>query len=832
MSKCSLVLFLIVLLVSCTEKPKYLDSNIDIEERVDDLLGRMTLEEKIEQLGGTGFDTKVNERFNIPLLKMTDGPVGVRWGQATALPAAVALASTWDRELIYEVGQLLGRETSAKGRNILLGPCVNIHRFPVGGRNFESFGEDPYLAGQIAVPYIKGVQSQKVIACVKHYACNNQEWNRSSVNAVVDERTLHEIYLPAFKTAVQEGNVWSVMTSYNKVNGFWTSENNHLLNNILKKEWGFKGFVVSDWGASHSTVGSVNAGLDLEMPYGTYMNDSLISLEMKKNTIVEETINDKLRRLLRIRFQAEMSNRESKPDEGILKSDEHKKIAYQAALNGMVLLKNEGNILPIEKDKIKSIAAIGPNAAFPRIGGGGSSKVQPFYAVSPLQALQNKLGNSVKINYALGTIIKGDIQIIENKYFTPRPDKNGLKAEYFNNIDLSGKPLFQRTDKEVNFLWYYDAPRWDLHGANDDNLFSVRWTGSINPPVSGKYKFQVMHNDGVRLKLNKKIIIDKWNDHRKSRIDETEIYLNSSEEYEVVLEYYNNAGVSEIKLGWEIPNQNLLDEAVSLAKNSDIAVVFAGLSDHFEGEGRDRDFLILENQDRLIKAVQKINPNTIVVMISGTPPIMESWADDVLAILQAWFGGQEGGNAIADILLGNANPSGKLPCSFYKEQADSPGFDDYRNENLISNYTEGIYVGYRYLDKYNITPRFAFGHGLSYSKFIYKSPVLKKTGDHKYELKFTLSNVSEKDGFEVAQIYLSPVKHSIERPLKELKAFEKIFLESMESKEIVIYFDEKDFSYYNVNNSAWEIDKGKYNILIGSSSDDIRQTVSLNTLED
>lgn len=822
------IIVILGVLTSCTNQKQEItvDKEKNTEAKIDSLLSLMTLEEKIEQLGGIGFDTKTNKRLGIPILRMTDGPVGIRWGEATALPAAVSLASSWDESLLYKVGQLIGKEAKARGRNFFLGPCVNIHRFPIGGRNFESFGEDPYLAGQIAIPYIQGVQSEDVLACVKHFACNNQEWKRSSVNAVVDERALHEIYLPAFKAAVQEGHVWTVMTSYNKLNGDWTAENSYLLNEVLKKKWGFTGFVVSDWGAAHSTAKSAKAGLDLEMPFGEYYNDSLINLAIKNKEITADILDDKVRRLLRVRFEANMFEPKKETSVDILKSKAHKDIAYEAAVNGMVLLKNENNVLPIDTKTNKKIAIIGPNAAFPRVGGGGSSKVTPFYAISPLEGLKNKLGKDIELHYALGTTITDDIQVIENTYFEEINGEKGLQASYFGNINCEGEAHFVRKDRDVNFLWYYDAPSWDFHGADDANYFSVRWKGKLRAPKSGEYKFHVMHNDGVRLSINGKKHIDKWEDKKGSTIEEVKIHLNAGEVYDLQLDYYNNGHVSEIKLGWEIPNTDLIQEAVDAAKKSDMAIVFVGLSDHFEGEGRDREFLILKNQDKLIKKVKEVNPNTVVVVISGTPPIIEDWADDVPAIVQAWFGGQEGGNALADILLGNRNPSGKLPATFYKSQEHSPGFLDYKNENLQSVYSEGIYVGYRYLDKHNIKARYPFGHGLSYTDFEYQKPILKQVGENTFEVKLTVKNTGKIAGAEVVQLYVKPISTSVERPEKELKSFKKIFLEPNTQQEIEFTLSKKAFQYYDVGIQDWKVDKGEYNILIGSSSKDIRQTIT------
>ena len=420
---------------------------------------------------------------------------------------------------------------------------------------------------------------------------------------------------------------------------------------------------------------------------------------------------------------------------------------------------------------------------------------------------------------------------LKTDFFEPISDIKGLKAEYYANINFEGTPRFTRTDKEVNFLWYYDAPRMDLHGADDENYFSVRWTGKVKAPKSGLYKFNVMHNDGVRLSINNKPLINEWKDLKGSHIEEAKIHLNEGEVYTIKLEYYNNGGVSEIKLGWEIPGVDLVEEAVTLAKASDLAIICVGLSDHFEGEGRDREFLTLKNQDELIKRVKAVNPNTIVIVISGTPPIMEAWADEVPGIIQAWFGGQEGGNAIADILLGNRNPSGKLPCSFYKSQNDSPGFSDYKNEDLQSVYSESIYVGYRYLDKHKLKARFPFGHGLSYTNFVYGKPTYSLVDENTIEVKFKLTNAGDAAGAEVVQFYVQPKKTSVERPEKELKSFKKVYLNPNETKEIVITLDKSSFQYYDIKSHDWQIDKGEYSLLIGGSSKDIKQIIERITIK-
>lgn len=437
--------------------------------------------------------------------------------------------------------------------------------------------------------------------------------------------------------------------------------------------------------------------------------------------------------------------------------------------------------------------------------------------------MRSKAGSRLQINYALGAVIKDDIRVLESDFFCDENNNHCLQAEYYNNINFDGEPHFTREDKEIDFLWFFDAPRLDMHGADDSNYFSVRWKGKINTPATGSYKFLVMHNDGVRLKIDGKIILENWKENRESVVDTCLISLNGNSCYDLELEYFNDSGISEIKLGWEIPGEDLIAEAVEVAKKSDMAVIFAGLSDHFEGESRDKDFLVLENQDRLINAVRKVNPNTVVVMMTGTPPVMEAWVDDVPAIIQAWFGGQEGGNAIADILLGNANPSGKLPSTFYVDKEDAPGLRNYRDENLKSVYNEGIFVGYRFLEKNSINPRFAFGHGLSYTNFEYGEVKVKQVDKQTFELTIPVLNGGNMSGSEVVQVYVGEINATVERPIKELKAFEKIKLQPGEKQNVTVRLDKDAFSFYDVNIHDWRVSKGDYKISIGSSSMDIRK---------
>lgn len=807
------LLGLLVLVTSCNDSPEsaaYKDSKLTVQQRVEDLLARMTLEEKIQQLSGVGFDTKENKRLGIPVLSMNDGPVGVRWGKATAFPAAVGIAASWNPELTLRIGEVIARETKAKGRNYLLGPCVNIHRFPLGGRNFESYGEDPFLAARLAAAFVKGIQSQGVLASVKHYACNNQEWERHKLDVTVAERALREIYLPAFKAAVQEGKAYTVMAAYNVLRGDHCSESAHLLDTILKKEWGFRGFVVSDWRSVYSTVKSAKAGLDLEMPVAEYFGEKLLEA-VKKGEVKESVIDDKIRRLMRVRFKAGLFDHPPKEDESVLHREEHKKLALKAAQQSLVLLKNNNKILPLDQGKLKTLAVIGPNALDARVGGGGSSKVTPFYAVSPMQGLKKALGKNVKIKHALGIAIRGDID----------PLRQAFHAEYFNNIELKGKPVMKRVEEKIDFNWGYDAPHPSLHRPDDRNTFSVRWVSTIEPPKTGKYRFQFLHNDGMRAFIGDKPIFDNW---KKNRIQfkTVTVPLQAGKKYSLRIEYFFDGGISQVKFGWILPDHDYIAEAAGIAKQCDAAIIFAGLYERWESESWDRRRMELPNQDLLIDAVAKANPNTIVVMQTGSPVFMP-WLDKVAAVVQAWYPGQEGGNAIADVLLGNVNPAGKLPFSFISSYDHSPAFKDYKDKSLKSPYAEGIFVGYRYLDKHRIKPLFPFGHGLSYTTFRYSGlKVEPEPGNHTFKVSLKITNTGKRAGTEIVQLYISDIESSLERPEKELKGFARIHLNPGQSKTVTLKLNSGSFAFFDPNPDRWRVETGDFEVSVGSSSEQIQ----------
>ncbi len=801
----------------------YKNAKADVEKRVADLLPRMTLEEKISLLAGTGFGTMPIERLGIPELRMTDGPLGVRWGKATAFPSGIALAATWEPTLVQNVGKAIAREVKAKGRHVILGPCVNMARIPQGGRNFESFGEDPWLTSRMTVPYITGVQSENVAATVKHFACNNQEFERDFVDVRVDDRALNEMYLPAFKAAVQEANVWAVMCSYNKVNGKYASENDPLLIDKLKKEWGFNYLVMSDWGAVHSSIPVANGGLDLEMPDGKYLNKVTLLEAVKNGTVNESVINDKVKRILRVIFKLGLFENPGKEDVSLLGTRENLQAAFKAERAAIVLLKNQDKVLPLELTKIKSLAVIGPNAAVLRTGGGGSSQVDPLTKVSPLEALQNAIGDRVKVNYAEGLKLKGEsVPVEESVLYTDMSLKeHGLKGDYYDNMKLNGSPVFSRVDKQVNFDWGGDSPRENF--PNDQ--FSVRWTGVIKVQKTGDYSIETSSDDGQRLYIDDKLVIDDWKNHAFEG-HQAIVKLEADKPYNLRYEFYEDGGSAAARIGWTTPSEKLIERAVETARNSDVAIVFVGTTPNVESEGRDRDNLVLpDEQDKLIEAVAGANKNTIVVLTTGSPVVMDSWIGNVKGVIETWFGGEKMGDAISDVLLGKFNPSGKLPMTFPHKWEDCSAFSTYKARDSVTEYTDGIYIGYRHFEKNGIKPLFPFGYGLSYTFFSYSN--LKVTPgsvskNGKVKVSFTVKNTGSREGAEVAQLYLKDVVASCDRPMKELKGFRRVNLKPGESKTVSLDIDKSAMSFYDMNKKAWVAEPGEFEVLVGASSEDVK----------
>ena len=805
----------------------YQNPKLSVTERVDDLLSRMTLEEKISLLGGKQFATKPIARLGIPELKMSDGPLGVRWGNSSAFPSGICMASTWDTSLIGKIGKSIGEELKGKGRDVILGPCVNIARIPQGGRNFESFGEDPYLTTRIAVSYIEGVQNEGVAATVKHFAANNQEHQRMFVNVQIDHRALNEIYLRSFKAAVKEANVKCIMAAYNKVDGSYCSENEYLLKTKLKDKWGFKGLAMSDWGAVHSSIPTIKGDLDLEMPDGKYMNDSTVIPAIKAGIVRVSDIDDKVKRILRVIFELGLFEKQNLPDAKLINTKEHRHIALKTAREGIVLLKNNNNILPININNVKSIAVIGYGAVEPRVGGGGSSLVNPIFAVSPLKALKEKTNHKIKIGYAEGVQLDGDGSFIDSSflYLPSNPEVHGLAAEFFDNKNLEGKAILTRVDKTLNFNWGNDAPFADFRNEN----YSARWTTILKPVKTGNYIIDVSSDDGSRLFINGKLVVDDWSDHA-IEVHSYKIKLEAGKSYLLKYEFYQNGGDAVAKLGWRPPNEDLINEAVALAKKSDVTIVFAGTSQFFESEGFDRKDLNLPNdQDKLINALAVVNKNVIVVLNSGSPVIMNKWINKVSGVMEAWFSGEEGGNAVADVILGNYNPSGKLPVTFPKLWKDCSAYKTYKVQDSVTNYSDGIFVGYRYFDKNNIVPLFPFGYGLSYTQFSYSNLIIESINNgQKFKISFQIKNTGKVKGADVPQLYLGMSKSKVSRAVKELKAFDTVSLKPQEIKTVEFIINKNVLDYYSDKEEKWVFEPGKVDVMIGNSSKDIKLKGELN----
>jgi len=809
----TLLVFAAVGAVPALAQPK----NAALDARVEGLLKQLSLDEKIALLSGTGFDSRPVERLEVGGLHMSDGPVGVRTSAATAWPSSISTAASFDPGLVERIGAAIGRETKAKGKNVILGPCVNIHRAPQTGRNFESYGEDPYLASRMAVAYIRGVQREGVVATVKHYALNNQEIERDTIDVQADERTIREIYLPHFEAAVKEAGALAVMCSYNKLNGPWACENPWLLTDVLKKEWGFRGLVMSDWGATHSTAKALNAGLDLEMPDGQFLNAEKVKKALAAGELQEATIDEAVRRQLRV--QAEMGWLDKPLDMGALDTPEHRALNREAAAEGIVLLKNEGAVLPLDKAKLKTIAVLGPNAAFARTGGGGSAYVDPIYGVAPLDGIKAKVGGAVRVEYAPGATFEGDLRPVPATALKPpagRREAQGLLGEYFDNEEWKGGPSLVRVDPELNWDWGPGGPE----GWNRVDHFSIRWTGTLTAPETGLYQLGTSSDDGSWLWLDGRLLVDNGGQHGMNMKSKA-VELKAGEPHAIRVDMNEFGGGAGLILGWQKVEGDPIDVAVAKAQAADVAVVFVGHTNSIETEGADRESLDLpKNQVELLRAVARANPRTVVVLTTGAPVLTEEWLAGVPALVEAWFAGSETGNAVADVLFGDVNPAGRLPMTWPKRCEDAPAFGNYPGKGGKVAYAEGILVGYRHYDTRKVEPRFAFGYGQSYTAFEYDGLEVSAAAGHprQVDVRFGVRNAGSRAGAEVAQVYVHGRASTVPRPEQELKGFRRIVLKPGERAEVRLALDERAFAFFDPAKKAWSVEPGEFEIRVGSSS--------------
>jgi len=688
-----------------------------LQVKISTIIKKMTLEEKIAMLHGNAlFSSAGVKRLGIPELTCDDGPLGVReeikrfdWNSAnwttdsaTFFPNGSAIAATWNPAMANEYGVVIGQEANARKKDVMLSPAFNICRTPLNGRTYEYYSEDPYLNGRLAVQAVKGIQSQDVAACIKHFAANNQEVNRNTINEEIDERALREIYLPAFKAAIQEGNAYTIMSAYNKVNGYWCSENDFLLNKVLKKEWGFKGAVISDWGGVHHTIEAANNGLDIEMgssgPYDQWYFANPLLAAVKTGQVSEKTIDDKVRRILWVMYHTSMS--EHHP-EGSIATAAHGKAAYDIASESIVLLKNDAHLLPLKTNNIKSIAVIGDNAIRTFALGGYGAGVKAKYEVTALAGIRSRFGQTADIKFA-----------------------QGYKANY----------LASRADEQ-------------------------------------------------------------------------------------------NAGYDQ-------SNDTLIAEAVAIAKKSDIAILCIGSNREYESEGHDRKTLALPfGEQALVNAVTAVNPNTIIVIMAGAPYDLNEIKKSNHTIVWSWFNGSEAGNALADVLKGVINPSGKMPFTFPVSLHDSPAFalNSYPGKDLNTTYKEGILVGYRWYDTKNIEPLYCFGYGLSYTNFGYTGLSTDKKNyqlNDKIAVTVKVKNTGNVTGKEVVQLYIKKVNSSILRADKELKAFKKVAIIPGKTAVVSMNVKVNDLAYFDDKQDKWVVEPGEYKVMAASSSKDIRKVAS------
>lgn len=790
----------------------------EANQKAVDIVKNMTLNEKFNYVGGVNWMyTKPLTRLGVPQLKMSDGPQGLgTHGLSTAYPSGILLSATWNEDMANAYGKALGRDCRARGVNIFLGPAVNIYRAPMCGRNFEYMGEDPFLTSRMDVEYIKGVQAQGVMATVKHFCANFQEYDRNNVSSDIDERTLNEIYFPAFKAAVKEGGAALVMTSYNLLNGQWTTENKWLLTDVLRKKWGFNGIIVSDWGSTHHGLLAANAGLDLEMASNEKMTPDSLRYYLNSSKMSIETLNAKCQHILQTLVGFNFLTQKQEDLSIPLDDSSSVQTALNVAREGIVLLKNKDGILPFNLEKVKKIAVVGPNATM-YLAGGGSGLVFPFHFTTIYDGMK-KIGN--EHGFEVTHIDEYD-HMSDIVYTVPLSTSKGFVGEYFPNIGLTGTPVAVRTDSRIGF----DYSTGTHLTSMPTSKFSVRWTGELRPTESGTYDFRIGGDDGFRLYINDALVVNAWKGQSYTTLKYTKT-IEAGKTYKLKIEYFQDGGGGAIDFAWN--KQGSPDYFLEQLKNYDAVVACYGHKSGTEGEASDRSFELPTLDANLIKHVQQSLKPVIGVVSGGGNIEMQSWEPGLGALLWTFYAGQEGGTAVAEILFGIVNPSGKLPVTFEKKWSDNPTFNSYYDADGDKHvkFTEGIFMGYRGYDKLNREVQYPFGHGLSYTTFsISNMNVNQLAEDTSVVVNYTLTNTGDRDGAQVVQLYVGKRSaSSVARPLKELKSFKKVFLKAGESTKITVKLKEDVFQYYSVAAKTFVLDPGKYEIMLGFSSRDIQDS--------
>jgi beta-glucosidase len=838
---------------------------------VEALLQALTIEEMAALTAGDDFfSTVAVDRLGIQKIHLTDGPNGARGlsfpglggPAATCIPCGSAIGASWNLALAAELGELLARETLDRGCRGLLAPTVNLHRSPLAGRNFECYSEDPLLSGRLAVGYIRGLQSLGVFATVKHFVANDAEFERGTINSIVDERSLRELYLLPFELAVRDGGALALMTSYNRLNGRWLTEQPEFLTALLRDEWGFQGLVMTDWYATANTVTSMGAGLSLEMPgpgraLGTEVLAAIEDGRVDKADL-EKAVGDYLRAL---DFIGALDS-PPPPNDPQPPTPEVLDLLRRASAETMVLFTNDGT-LPLEPASLSRVAVIGAHATRPRIHGGGSAAVIPHRLESILDTLAVALGDDVEITYARGCEPDMSPLVLGNGALHAPA---GFEVDLYAGLEFQGDVIQRKTIDDLRmFVLNSMAQGWP------DGEWSARVRGTVVPADSGVFQLAMAQAGKARLMINGALVLDGFTTapplggtdfFGQASVDMLgEVTLEAGVPVEVVVEYARTAGsMGGVRVGFRtIAADELIERAVAAAASTEVALVFVGTSEEWETETRDRESMNLPGrQEELIRRVAAVNPRTVVVVNAGAPVDL-SWAGEVAAVVQTWFGGQEMPAAIADVLVGLAEPGGRLATTIPMRLEHSPSHDNFPGENGDLRYGEGLFMGYRGFDHRCIEPRFAFGHGLSYTTFALGVPTLSADvfePGGQLDISVPVTNTGSRAGSQVVQCYVAPINPRLPRPPKELKAFGKVFLEPGETAQVEMALDDRSFAYWDSGDpdwqevsgrshimfitdhseraqrrqAGWQVDPGEYDVLIGTGSDEITSSRSVSIL--
>ena len=812
-----------------------------VEKRVDDLVGKMTLDEKIDLINGdTPFRTHAVPRLNIPFFQMADGPVGAHIPAPTiAYAAGIGLAASWDRQLAHRIGEELGRDCRSRGAVFLLGPGVNIYRAPMNGRNFEYFGEDPFLASAMATGDIRGVQQQGVSATVKHYLGNNSEYLRHDSDSIIDERTLREIYMPVFEAAVRQGKVGAIMDAYNLTNGEHMTQNRRLNVEVAKEQWHFPGIIMSDWVATYDATAAVKGGLDLEMPFGVYYNRETLGPLLKSGAITQSEIDDKVRRILRVAVDFGWLDHPALDTSIPRYNLAGRAVSLQAALEGTVLLQNTNHALPLDRAAIKTIAVIGPTANQTVTTGGGSGEVVSFANTNLLVGISNHLGDGAKVLYARG--LRSLNQMARLTQFTTDAAGStpGVTHTTFAKADLQGgetgtvaeKLLLipgstrrEPEEQELNALTSHKNSNPYLRTTT-----SGLWTGYYTVEAAGKFAVFAQTDGRYRLLVDDAVVFDS-SVVPKAILNQTIIDLAKGP-HKVVMEQLATqlASVSGMRVGITPMSTMIESDALEIASHADVVVLAVGFNSSSESEGGDRSFELPVGQQQLIEQVAALGKKTIVFITSGGSVDVAAWKDKVQGIFATWYAGEEGGDAAARLLFGESNPSGHLPISWEKKITDNPSYSSYYPDAGTNKvvYREGVFMGYRGYEHTGVEPLYPFGFGLSYTTFSVTHLTATPASNGRYSIGFDVTNTGQRAGATVAQAYVGEVSPTVPRPAKELKQFERVMLQPGETKHVTVELDPRSFSFYDVASGSWKADAGDYQVMLGDSSADIQQKITV-----